>query len=365
MLKHNYGFSFFIKRRKMRKMKIMRITILIIVGILISACGPKAKGPVLLEWSGYEMESFWEPYKAQHPDALPVYSFFADDSEGFAKAKSGFSFDLVHPCSSWWQLYVDHGLVQPIDTSRLENIDSIYPDMLAMGQFDGEQYFIPWEWGYESILVRTDLAADVPDSWADLWDPQYAGHISMYDASEGAYLISAMSLGIDPYQATAEQQEQIKQHLIDLKPSLLNYWLDYTEIIQLVAQGDVWLASHAWNDAYGVLLEEGYEVAYINPSEGRLSWICGFGIGANETNLDLTYDYLNAVTAPQSMANMGNEFYYGVASQEATDLLDPYVLEILQMDDPSVLENTFFYRPLTEELRTEIEAIWSDVKASN
>jgi spermidine/putrescine transport system substrate-binding protein len=348
------------------KMKyVQKVVLFCLITVLISGCSPKGQGPVLLEWSGYEQESFWEPYKEQHPDALPVFSFFADDSEGFAKAKSGFAFDLVHPCSSWWKLYVDHGLVQPIDTSRITHLDTFYPDMLAMGQFNGQQYFLPWEWGYESILVRTDLAPDIPESWADLWDPQYSGHISMYDASEAAYLISGMSLGIDPYNATPAEQEQIKQHLIDLKPALLNYWLDYTEIIQLVAQGDVWLASHAWNDAYGVLLEEGYEVEFINPTEGRLSWICGFGIGANETNLDLAYDYLNAVTAPQSMANMGNEFYYGVASQQATDLLDPFVVEILDLEDPAVLENTFFYQPLSEELRTTIEAIWSDVKASN
>ena len=331
--------------------------------LFLPACRADASGPVLLEWSGYESESFWEPYQAEHPDLPPVFSFFADDSEGFAKAKSGFAFDLVHPCASWWQLYVEHDLVQPIDTSRLVYYDTLYPEMLELGRFNGEQYFIPWEWGYESILVRTDLSPDVPTSWADLWDPKYAGHISMYDASEGAYLVSALALGIDPYSATDLEQEMIKQHLIDLKPSLLNYWVDYTEIMQLVAQGDVWLASHAWNDAYGVLLDEGYAVDYIDPAEGRLSWICGFGIGANETNLDLAYDYLNAVTAPQSMANMGNEFYYGVASKAGTDLLDPYIADILDLDDPTTLENSFFYRPLSEELRTEIEDIWTEVKA--
>ena len=58
--------------------------------------------------------------------------------------------------------------MQPIDTSKLTNWASVQPDLASQGQFDGEQYFIPWEWGYGSILVRTDLVEQVPDSWADL-----------------------------------------------------------------------------------------------------------------------------------------------------------------------------------------------------
>ena len=76
---------------------------------------------------------------------------------------------MLHPCSSWWGLYVENGLVQPIDTSQLSNWSGVAADLAEQGQFDGEQYFIPWEWGYESILVRTDLVEQVSDSWTDLW----------------------------------------------------------------------------------------------------------------------------------------------------------------------------------------------------
>src|SRR3972149_5892850 len=164
------------------------IVILAAATLLLIACGGGQTGPVtqknggltILEWSGYETETYWEPFAAAHPDIQPEYAFFGEDAEALSKAQSGFKFDLVHPCGSWFGLYVEAGLVQPIDTSRLENFPDLFPELAQAGVIDGKQYFIPWDWAYESITVRTDLVDEVPDSWAGLWDPQYAGHVAIF-----------------------------------------------------------------------------------------------------------------------------------------------------------------------------------------
>jgi len=352
----------------MKRKAVFCLTIaVLLLSLVLSACGGSSAPTKfsILEWSGYELEPFWEPYAQQYPDDPPSWSFFADDAEALAKAQTGFEFDLVHPCSSWWGLYVDQGLVQPIDTSKLDHFDELYPWLAEQGQFNGEQYFIPYDWGYESILVRTDLVDEVPSSWADLWDPQYAGHVSIFDSSETVFLTTAVALGIDPYNTSTEQDEMIKQKLIELKPNLLNFWSDFTEINQLVAQGDVWVAGNTWNDAYASLSDEGYAVDYIVPKEGRLGWMCGYGISTDADNLDQAYAFLNALTDPHSMANMGNEFYYGVASQTAKELLDPYIVELMELDNPTILESTQFYQTLTEEQRQIRENIFLEVKAAN
>lgn len=354
----------------MKQTRLFRLALLLTaLSLALGACGSDAPGElVVLEWSGYESEDFWGPYAEKYPDQAPVYSFFGDDSEGFAKAQSGFNFDVVHPCASWWQLYVDNGLMQPLDTSRLSNFDKLYPELAELGNIDGEQYFVPWDWGYESILVRSDLVPEMPTAWADLWDPQYAGHISTYDSSEAAYLFTALTLGIDPYNASDADVEAIKQKLIELKPNLLNYWVDYTEISQMLAQGDVWMGVNTWSDSYAILLDEGYDVEYLQPEEGRLGWVCGFGISADTTGeaLDRAYDYIDAALDTQSMVNFGNEYYYGVSSMEATELLDPYIIELMDLNDPvAALNSTFFYQTISEEQRVTIENMWTEVKAGN
>ncbi|MEX1071297.1 MAG: extracellular solute-binding protein [Anaerolineales bacterium] len=331
---------------------------------MLAACGSDAGiGLTILEWSGYESETYWAPFAAEHPDVQPSYAFFGEDAEALSKAQSGFAFDIVHPCGSWWGLWVEAGLVQPIDTSRLENFGDLFPELAEKGVINGEQYFIPWDWAFESITVRSDLVEEVPDSWADLWDPQYAGHVAIFDSAESTFLTAAYALGLDPYNTTPEEQDQIKQKLIELKPNLLTYWIDYTEINQLIASGDVWLGANTWNDAWATLAEEGYEVEYVVPTEGMISYSCGFGISANTANLDLAYDYIDALIDPESNANMANDFYYGAANTLSVPMLDPALVEKFHFDDLSILATTNFQQPLTQEQREMMSAIWNEVKA--
>lgn len=352
---------------------------LLLLPLALAGCGvdeddadAEADGKLLiLEWSGYEATEypqFYAPFTEKYADNLDEvveYSFFADDAEALAKMQSDIGADLVHPCNSWWQLYVDNGLVQPIDTSRLSNWDKIQDDFAAMGQFNGEQYFVPWEWGYESMLVRTDLVEEVPDSWADLWDPQYAGHVAIWDSAETNYVMAALALGFDPWNTTAEQEAQIEQKLIEIKPNLLTYWSDYTEAYDLPASGDAWIVAGAWQDAYAYLESDGYEVAYVQPEEGRLGWVCGFGLSANSADLDLAYEYLDAAIADESMAALANEYWYGPANTASLPLIDEYVVEFMQLDQADTLtDRTVLYRPLTEDQRMARTTLWDTVKAS-
>ncbi len=354
-------------------MKKTRILFALMVGaaLLLSACAGGPSGPAeqrndsltVLEWSGYESETYWGPFAEKYPDIQPDYAFFSEDAEALAKAQSGFYFDVVHPCGSWWGLYVEAGLVQPLDVSRLSNFDKLFPELTQHGVINGQQYFIPWDWAFESITVRTDLVDEVPTSWADLWDPQYAGQISIFDSGESTFYTAALALGLDPYNTTPEQDEQIKQKLIELKPNLLTYWSDYTEIIQLLSTGDVAVGANTWNDAWSTLAEEGYEIEYIDPLEGRISYACGFGISADSQNVDLAYDYINALIDAESNANMANDFYYGAANRDSVALLDPALVAKFGYDDLSILDQTNFQHPLTQEQREKMTRIWNEVKS--
>ena len=336
---------------------------------------PTSAGPgeplSILEWSGYEATSypeFFAPFTAKYGDQvadLLQYTFFADDAEAYTKVRSGFHADVVHPCNSWWQLWVDAGLVQPIDTSRLSNWPGVNKQLAQMGQFDGQQYFIPWEWGFDSLLVRNDLVPKQPTSWADMWDPAYVGHIAQWDNAETGFVTAALAQGFDPWNTTSDQQEQVKQKLIELKSHLLTYWKDYTESYELPTTGDVWILTNAWQDAYANALDSGYDVSYINPTEGRLAWVCGYGITTDAGNVDLAYELLDASIAPDSMAALGNTYWYGFSNMDAVPMVDDIVKQVMGLDNLDTLyDNTVFYRSLTEDQRQMMADIWNQVKAA-
>ncbi len=328
------------------------------------AATPASGGLVIFDWSGYELPQYWAPFAKEYPAAKVDYSFYADDTEAFAKAQSGFKFDLLHPCSEYWNLYVQNGLVLPLDVNRLKHWPDLYPKLASQGQIDGKQYFIPWEWGYDSILVRKDLVKKMPSAWADLWDPQYAGHVSVFDGGESNHVVAALVLGFDPWKTTDEENARVKQKLIELKPNLLNYWSDYTQINQLVASGDVWLAANTWNDAYLTLSRDGVPVEYIKPKEGRLGWVCGYGISSKTQNPDLAYAFLDALIDPQSMAAMANDYGNGAANAKALPLIDPEIVRMMELEKPEILDTTIFYRSITDAQRQYYTDMWSEVKAA-
>jgi len=325
---------------------------------------PAAGNLLVLEWAGYEKPDFYKDFVGQHPNVKVDYSFMADDAESFAKAQSNPDVDVLHPCVNYFRLFVEKGLVQPIDTSRLKYFKSIYPELAKIGEIDGKQYFIPWDWSFDAILVRTDKVKTTPQSWADLWNPEYKGHETMIDSGEEAYEMTALSLGFDPYNVTPEQDAQIKQRMIDLKPNLVSYWSDPTEVSNLMASGDLWVVGNAWNESYVNLVKEKTPVQLVMPKEKAIGYMCGYSISSQTKNLDLAYDFINARTSPQSEANMANDQGYGPSNMDSVPLMDKDMMTLLSLDHPDLLQKIFFMKPLTEAQHQHFTDLWTEVKAA-
>ena len=318
----------------------------------------------VFDWTGFENQNLWGSFAKAHPETKVTHSFFTEDSEAFAKLQTGYESDLVHPCSGWFLSYVENNLVQPIDTSKLTNFAKLAPELVEQGKINGKQYFIPWDWGYESIIVRTDKVKTMPTSWADLWNPEYKGKVAIFDSAETQHIVGALALGFDPYNTTPEQNDAITQKLIELKPNLLTYWSDFSEIAQLISSGDVWIAANTWPDSYQLLLNEKVPVDYITPKEGRMGYVCAYGLSAKSTHPDLALAYIDSMIGTEGMVNMVNEFGYGAANMEAATQADPDIVRLLQLDNLDLLKQSVFYHPLSAEQRDSVTKIWDKVKSA-
>jgi spermidine/putrescine-binding protein len=177
-----------------------------------------------------------------------------------------------------------------------------------------------------------------------------------------------LALGYDPYALTEAQLEEVKQKLIALKPNLLGYWTDYTEINQQVAAGDVWLAANTWPDAYKAVRDEGVQVDYVTPKEGRVGWVYAYCIVKNGKNHDLALEFIDALISKQGMVNMATMYGYGAANAEANaevvSTLDAEMVRVLGIDNPDVVGSTVFLKSLTEKQRADWTRVWDDVKAA-
>ena len=318
----------------------------------------------ILDWAGYDAEEFWIDFKEAYPDVTVDFEIGASDADIYAKMAAGDQADLFHPYTGWLHFYVDEGLVEEIDTSRLSNWDKVPDHFKEIGQIDGKQYFVPWDWGFTSILYRTDKVPDGVDSWSALLDPAYSGHISMWDDGPGAVTVSSYIHGWDETAITPEQLEEARQEWIAQREHNLFYWAGEPELVEGMTSGDVWVA-YAWQGAYATLLGEGVPVAYADPEEGRNSWVGVYGIRKGTENYDLALAMLDSKLAQATGENVVNLFYYGHVNQDVmSGITDETLKEAFSIDDPGILDRTNFTPNLTAEQRDAWTAMWAEVKAA-
>jgi spermidine/putrescine transport system substrate-binding protein len=302
--------------------------------------------------------------KKAYPDVDVTFEIGASDADIYAKMAAGDEADVFHPYTGWLQFYVDEGLVEEIATSKLANWDQVPESFNVLGQFDGKQYFVPFDWGFTSILYRTDLIPEGVESWSALMGEAYSGHISMWDDGPGAVTVSCYIHGWDETQVTDEQLATIKDEWSAQRVhNLFYYWTGEPELVEAMAAGDVWLG-YAWQGAYATLLSQGVPVAYANPEEGGNSWVGLYGIRKGSENVDLAHAFLDQKLGVETGNNLINLFYYGHANQEVmAGITDETLKEAFSIDDPTVLEATNFTPNLTAEQRDAWTEMGVDVKA--
>ncbi len=326
---------------------------------------------VIFDWSGYEDPAFHPRYVEKHGDS-PTFTFFGDEDEAFEKLRSGFRADLSHPCSQSVVKWRDAGLLQPLDTSRIEGWDDILPGIMAMKDLvttaDGQAWFLPWDWGNTSLTYNTEkiAAADVTSLKA-FADPKFKDRVSLPNNVDDAYALASLVVGLKDWtQMTDEQFVQASDFLREVHKNVRLYWADSTEIVQALGGGEVDLA-WAWNDAATQLSAEGLPFAMNkDTAEGITTWVCGYVLLKDAPgSVDKAYDFLSAVNADPEVAKyIVNDWGYGHGNARAMAAVDPEVLaEKGYLDVDKFVEKTLFQSPLSPELKLRMINEFEKIKA--
>ncbi len=320
---------------------------------------------IYFTWSGYDIPELFPSYLEKHGEA-PDTPLFGDNEETFIKMKSGFQVDVAHPCSFHTDRWRDAGIIQAIDTSLLSNWADVFPDLktLQNTQFDGEQWFVPFDWGQTSITYRTDLVDVDEESWALLWDDRYKGKLGMMGAAEDAWWCAAIYAGIDVNNVTDEDLAKVRGLLEEQRPLLRFYSNDMTTVEQALATGEL-VAAMTWNSSPLELTNQGIPVRFMNPKEGALTWVCGMVLASGAPHYDKAHDIINALIAPEPGIFLIEEYGYGHSNEKAFEAVpeDILVARGLSKDPISILEAGVFIPSASPEINTKIERDWSEVTA--
>jgi spermidine/putrescine transport system substrate-binding protein len=330
----------------------------------------------ILEWQGYEANGTeaqtygmlaGKSYTQKFGTDGLKYTYIVNDTQAVNKARQ-IQFDLMHPCIENLQDYVDGGLVQPWDTSLLPSFENLNPVLVKKGQYKGGQYFIPWDWGYASILYRTDkVAPEDATGWELFWNEKYKGRIAMWDGAQSNFEVAALYLGFEEMDnMTSDQVEQAKEALIKQKPLNKFYWKsEYSDMQPAFKAGDIWI-SYAWQDAYVNMKAAGLAVEFMEPSQGKLGWTCGFMLGADTKNYRHAHQYVESFINHPACVDMVNLFYYGSADAtvQPSDVKNKPLAAKLNIGDPQALAGPNVNLQSWMPNENEVALAWEEVHAA-
>jgi spermidine/putrescine transport system substrate-binding protein len=331
----------------------------------------------ILEWGGYEAAGTKAQKSGLHAGADYTkefgpggitYTYIVNDDQSLQKSATSGPFDIMHPCNEMLPGFVQQGLIQPWDPDLLPSFKELNPYLVKQGQIDGKQYMIPWDWGYASLLYRTDKV-DKADAtgWELAWNEKYKGKISLWNGSASNFELTALKLGFPKMDdMTPDQINQAKQELIKQKPLNKFYWSsEYGQMQPAFKSGDIWI-TYSWQAAYVIMKGNKMQVAYLDPSQGRLSWFCGFTLGAKTENYHHAHKYVESFINRKAAAQMTNLFYYGSsnAKVKASDIKDQALAKELKITDPHAIEASNVHLQDFEPNRSQYEQAWQEVTAS-
>lgn len=322
----------------------------------------------VFDWAGYEDPEFFTAYTEKH-GGPPTFAFFGDEEEAFQKLRSGFNADAAHPCSQSVPKWMEAGLLEPLDPSRIDRWDELNEDFREIEAYkkDGEYYFVPVDWGNTGLTYNTEALTEEQVASLQIFaDPSMVGKVSVGDNVDDAYALGFLATGVKDWTtATDAQFKAASDFLRRVHPNVLSYWDSSSSLAQLMQSGQVEL-SWAWNETSATLSGEGLPIALKRDTEeGASSWVCGYvklrdGPGSD----DKFYDFINAWLEPKTVEYIVTAWGYGHSNAAQMAQLDQELLQSLGLESNDALrENTLWQAPVGPEMREKMIAEFELIKA--
>jgi spermidine/putrescine transport system substrate-binding protein len=318
----------------------------------------------VLDWAGYGNDgggAMFKAYVHNHPHSKPQFTYMTNESDALAKIQAGAHPDLFRPYVGWVKYFAKSGLVQPWDPKLIPNFKHLNPFMVKAGKYQGHQYGIPDDWGFDAILYRKDKVHPKARSWGLLFDERYKGKIAWFDDLEMITIAGLYLKAKNPWNQTQAELNRSVNFLKSKKHLVKFSWSSETELWQAFGAGDVWIA-YAWPNDW-VQMKKKHPVVYMHPKEKPIAWVGMFMLLKGSSRPHLAHAYVNAWSSKASGQWLENNYGYGHANVQARPSSSA-LLKALQLTNPKAvtMPNAHLDRDIPQ--RATYAHLWEQVKAA-
>ncbi len=319
----------------------------------------------VLNWQGYGTDEAWavEAFEKKTGNKV-VHDYFTSEQEMLTKLRTNpGAYDVVLINSAFTGQAKAEGLIAKIDTTDMPNVKDLAPNMgqnadLAPG---GEVYGVAWTWGVTSLTVNKNVVKETPTSLNVMWDPQYAGKVSIRDDGVEAVQFAALATGQSINDI--KDIEAVKAKLKALMPQVKAFWSSENDWNQFFSAGD-FVVSTFWSGGAGRSASKGLPAQFIIPQEGAIGWLDGLSIPASSKNQEAARAFINYMIDPEFYVKWAANGAPSSANAKANAALPDTDFNKMALSDPTVVARVQFMQPLSDDLRKTYLELWQDVKTA-
>ena len=290
------------------------------------------------------------------------YSVYESNEEMLSRVMSGNSgWDVVFPTSYLIEPMRSFALLAKLDHSRLPNLRHLDP-MFQRPAWDPDLLWgVPYMWNATGICY-SDKIDDELESWADLWDEDLQGRITMLDDPMDVFGACLKKLGLsintqNPNDLRAAQHEAIEQK------ELLRAYINAEVRDQLVA-GDV-LAAQMWSTTAQQAIDESKDLAFVFPEEGFALYPDVSVILRESKRQELAHEFLNYLLRPDVAAGIVKGARTACANGTARSLLPEKIRDNPTLFPPDeVLARGEWVLSSTPEIQRLRDRLWTEIKSA-
>jgi spermidine/putrescine transport system substrate-binding protein len=259
--------------------------------------------------------------------------------------------DIVTPYMGYIPFMVAADLLEPIDESLVPNLANV-PDVFRNDSnviVNGTRYSVPFTWGSGPMAYDPAVIPTAPESWMDIFKPEYKGKVGMMDDPIGNQMLAAI-LATDakvPTMLTPDQLDQATEFLIKLKKDAVRQVaVSWGELANALARSEVVITFSGGEFLKKFAADAGKKIEFTYPKEGTFAWLDSYCIAKGAPNIEAAHKCANQALSVDGQVVFAEKTFQAIVVREAIDKLKPETRSLYPYDNLAEFEQKAKFFPM-------------------
>lgn len=268
-------------------------------------------------WETAFRENMLEPFQAQHPN-VSVQLDLTADAERLLKLRSAGGnnppIDVLLLSTEFMDAAIREDLVDSFTAEEVPNASDLY-DISTPERWQTEDGWLSvhQNWGQLGLAYRTDLVANPPEAWLDVWNSEYEGLVGFgpltYSAALQFFIATVRALG--GHESVPEDVDAAFEKIEELRPNVVQTPADSGAVQNLLERGEIGLV-HLWDGRAFGLAAAGLPVDFVYPADpGPVASGAPRAIAKGTKNREAAVEMMNFIFSPEAQKGFCEDMWYG------------------------------------------------------